>query len=442
MTSTTLYQLSSRGKIKTWTIEVEDATISITWGLKDGKLQTSKRTVSDCGVEGHADYLTPEQNAVLVSTRQIVKKKEEGYTDHEPVLDADADITDPYTYKYISSFPKNMCFYKPQNSPKIDHINTLAEDGKLFATYKRDGMMHILHKDDAGTVRFYTRRMDEATARFPHLVEQAELTIPPNTILIGEMVLENYEGMYVIDDFENGISRICRSDPEKAVARQKEIGEATYCIFDTVFVDGAAQDNKTIVERREAITSYLDVSRNVMGIDDEEPREYVYAKKGFITMCYGFTYVASNRQESPACKSLKNRARDIGMEGYVVWDAEAKLDLQSLVRFNGKPKRPSCVWKLKPKNEDDFIAKFDPDNGVGMWYKDTDRSMLGKASLYSVRTSEHVGDVGTGFSMEQRKELVNSNWPRTWAVEYDRKTEKGNLRFPVFLRDRTTHGDK
>tara|TARA_R110002020_G_scaffold268819_3_gene484043 strand:+ start:126 stop:1481 length:1356 start_codon:yes stop_codon:yes gene_type:complete len=451
MNSTTLYQRNSNGRIKQWTIEVESATVRTTWGIEDGKFQTSCRTATDCGVEGHADYLKPEENAVNIAARQVTKKIEEGYLKHRP---KPASNQDQYSYKHISSFPKNMCFYKPQNSPKESAIFDLAKDDQLFCTYKRDGMMHILHKDGEGNVEFYTRRMDKTTDRFPALIEKAELMLPLNTILLGEMVLERKAASgRIYDDFEAGITRICRSDTEKSLAIQKEIGQPCYYIYDAIYVNGESLSNKTIVQRRNAITQYINITRNVMGIDNDNDG-HDFSSEGnslnsYISMCYG-------RKVSPyehidtyghitaegLLEYLKQKARDINIEGWVVWNPKATLPIENLVRFNGKPYRPPMCWKVKPKLEDDFIAKFDPDNSIGNWYKDTDRTKLGKAALYNIKTKEYIGDVGTGFSMKLREEMVNLKFPRIWSVEYDRKTDKGSLRFPVFLRDRTTNNDK
>jgi hypothetical protein len=115
--------------------------------------------------------------------------------------------------------------------------------------------------------------------------------------------------------------------------------------------------------------------------------------------------------------------------------------------FNGKAYRPNILWKSKPKYEDDFIVRFDPDNGIGDYGNGKNKSKIKNVQIYQLdKNGKEVclGKCGGGLSDEQRDFYTNTKlFPRVWRIEYDSvQPGTGALRFPVFNSDRTLSGDK
>lgn len=411
MSKTTLYQRTRIGKIQQWTIWVEPKGQSgypevwIEHGQQDGKKQLTHDIISEGVNIGKANETTPLQQAILTMERKITKQKEKGYG--EKIIEKNITLSMP--------FPKELCFYKPKNSIEDKKIAKLESSGNAIFTVKRDGMMHIVGKNDDKT-EIYSRRMDEVGDKYPHLI-QVFNNLPPNTILLGEMVLIKEDGK---DDF-NSVSRICRSDPEKAIERQNELGQLQYYIFDI-----AQYDNKNLL----TTTTY---SNRLKIINDI----VVKLNSGFV-----LSPEIINKPHSDALKEVQER----GLEGLVVWDAQGTMSDNEAYTMNGKAYRPNVLWKSKPKYEDDFIVRFDPNNGIGEYGSGKNNGKVKSVFIYQIDESGEeifLAKCGGGLSDEQRDFYTTANYPRVWRIEYDSIQPKtGSLRFPVFNADRTLIGDK
>jgi len=376
-------------------------------GHVDGKKQLTHDIVSKGVNEGKANETTPLQQAALTMERKIIKQKEKGY--------ADKIVNKETNYLYLP-FPKELCFYKPQNSIDDKKIAALESAKRAIFTVKRDGMMHVVGCNATETV-IYSRRMDAVGDKFPHLME-AFKGLPDNTILLGEMVLINTNGK---DDF-NSVSRICRSDVSKAIARQEELGKLQYYIFDIVQYLGRNILTNGYSERLKIIRDIVNKHIN---------SKYVLAPE----------VIAKPHKD--ALKEVQKR----GLEGLVVWDAKGIMKANEAFTMNGKAYRPNVLWKSKLKYRDDFIAKFLPDQNIGEYGRGKNKHRVGSVFLYQIDKEGkefYVGKCGGGLTDEQREFYANTGeWPRCWEVEYDSiQPGTGSLRFPVFVRDRTLNKDK
>lgn len=414
------FQKTRTGKIQQWSIWVVEKgdsghpEIWIEHGQVDGKKQTTNDIISTGVNIGKANETTPLQQATLTMERKITKQLEKGYRGSVEELNTKLSID------FDKPLPKELCFYKPKNSIEANKIKKLEANRSAVYTVKRDGMMHIVRKTQRFGVEIYSRRMDLVTDKYPHLIESLS-KLPNNSILLGEIVLIDDDGK---DDF-NAVSSICRSDPEKAIERQEELGYVSYYIFDVAYWDG----RNTLVEEKYA-----------------DRREMLIAHMSAAGMLVGSHLVPAEVIFKPHAVALREM-RDRGLEGLVVWDGQAKMEKDQAFTLNGKAYRPNVLWKSKPKYEDDFIVRFDPDNGIGEYGKGKNNDKLKSVFCYQLDDDGNeifLGKCGGGLSDDLRAYYTNPDiYPRVWRIEFDSIQEKtGALRFPVFNADRTDIGDK
>jgi len=379
-------------------------------GLSDGKKQLTHDPVKEGVNQGKANETSPLEQAKLMMERRITKQKEHGYSE-----DAD-NVLEDKSISFDESLPKELCFYKPKNSIEDKKIASLEKDNKAIYTVKRDGMMHIIRASKQFDTEIYTRTMDLVSNKYPHLKEAFGF-LPNGTVILGEIILEK-DGK---DDF-NGVSSICRCDPEEAVARQEELGKVSYYAFDLAFYD---HSNKLI--------SWSYKQRL------EKLKDLVELVNSPFIKCVEVI----NKPHKQALKEVQKRK----LEGLVVWDADGIMEAKGAYTFNGKAYRPNVLWKSKPKYEDDFIVRWDPENGIGEYGNGKNHNKIKSAALYQLDEGGkevYLGNCGGGLSDKQKDFYTDKTlYPRVWRVEYDSIQPKtGSLRFPVFNADRTLTGDK
>lgn len=417
MNKTVLYGKTRTGKTKVWSARVVEKgesghpEVHYEWGMLDGKMQLTIDVFKKGVNEGKTNETTPLQQAQLTIERKAKKKREEGYTEAQNKIDEQEQSID-----FSKPFPKELCFYKPKNSITDKKIQTLQKAGRAIFTIKEDGMMYVVRKTKAFGVEIYSRRMEIETAKFPHLTGHFA-NLPDDTILLGEMYLPNYKNH--MQSFKY-VSSICRSDPEKAIARQKEIGEVSYRIFDVAFVEG-----------KNLLTT--------MKYKQRQAQAFVCALQ-----CDSKQISAVKVLKLPHDLAMKY-VKDNEIEGLVIWDAEGIMNEGEAYTFNGKAYRPNVLWKSKPKFEDDFIVRFDPENGIGDYGKGKNCDKVKSVSVYQIEDGKevHLGKCGGGLSDKQRDFYTTADYPRVWRIEYDAlQPGTGSLRYPVFNADRTLTGDK
>ena len=384
--------------------------IWIEHGQTDGQKQTTFDVIKSGVNLGKANETTSLEQANLTLDRKVTKQLEEGYkyTTEEALQTKLIDFEE--------RLPKELCFYKPKNSIDDKKVTKLEKSGNAIFTIKRDGMMHIVRKTKRFGVEIYSRRMDLVTEKYPHLVKEFE-KLSDDTILLGEIVLINSD----FSDNFNGVSQICRSDPDKAIEKQNEIGKVSYYIFDLAFLMG----------------------RNLLIEDNFKTRLAKLSTElyGRINSDYIFPVNILNMSHTEAMKWVRQHK----YEGLVVWDAKNKMEEDEAFTFNGKAYRPNILWKSKPKYEDDFIVRFDPDNGIGEYGSGKNLNKVKSVCVYQLLNGQemYLGKCGGGLSDEQRNFYTTAKYPRVWRIEYDSIQQKtGSLRFPVFNADRTLLGDK
>ncbi len=427
-------------------------TVVTRWGLLDGAMQETRDRPGPCGVEGNADYQDAKAYAIFCMSRDIRKKTEQGYVEW---VDGKAVAEVATSIDFSLPLPKNLSFYKPQTKIDEKKLAKLHLAGRAIWTLKRDGMMHIAVRRQ-GAWEIYSRRMDLATDRFPHIVASLDrLRFPDGTILLGEMTLLRSDGR---DDFK-GTSRICRSDPDLALAYQglgpfpkdgqdkSVLGKISYYVFDIAFLNGkdGLRTATKVKDRLKVLrTAFLEfdteLSKNATG-QGASIRELMAESKRRERMLRTH-HVAPLKIFHASPETDLDIAKRLGVEGFVVLDADGTYGDKGY-SFDGKAQRPEGIWKRKPKLEDEFIV-------VGV-YEGTGRNTgkLGGFYLEQIHpeTGKRIdcGKCGGGFTDEQRAELWDDrdrllqdkvgNGP-TIKVEFDSRqpAKDGSyaLRFPVF----------
>lgn len=399
------HQVHSRsGLARVWMARVDGNTLTTSWGQLGGKMQTAQEHFNGVN-EGKTNYVEPARYALERARETVRKKAWEGYREVElnaglyhfldPVVEAKIDF---------DNLPLSLSFYKPDNSLSKALEEKLAQ-AKAWYTRKRNGMMKVLVKNSVGELQIYSRRMlrqhdDETNTeytwddRFPHLIHAIQPHIPPRSILLGELVVE-----------ENGKERFdlaqsyIKSLTPKAVADMETSGlwPFFYC-WDIAFWEG--EDLVSTWPTRGRINLINDVGRRV-------------SNRAFEPIAL-FDF--------PTKQDAEKFAIDANWEGYVVVDPEGVYGDRAY-NFKGKPDRPGAFCgKLKPTFEDDFIAIWDPDKGFGE--RSTKGSRAGgikSVGLYQYSQKGElvfISNVNSGLTKELLASLPKAAWPQVWKVEY------------------------
>lgn len=136
----------------------------------------------------------------------------------------------------------------------VDGIDAVAtSDTDLLAEYKYDGVRIQLHKN-GGTVRAYTRRLEEVTEQFPDVIENVRSHVTAETcILEGEVV--SYDPQTGdLTPFQKLSTRIKRKHDIGEAAEQTPV---IVYPFDLLYLDGQSLLDYSLNERLNHLTSYL-----------------------------------------------------------------------------------------------------------------------------------------------------------------------------------------
>lgn len=442
-------QSHTRGKDRVWKIEVEENLITTWWGTLGGKLQNTTETISWVGVKKTKSFVSAVDQAQLVAERMIRKKLEEGYLE---VVDGEVVGISAGAIQFSKKFPKNLSFSKPLNSKPEKKARQLIKENRVILTVKRNGMMHAAMSDEAKRVSIYSRRMDEVTNKYPHIVEELRTFMAANSVFLGEMVSLNQKG----EDSFRQMQMIENAKVEKALERQQQLGLSRFVVFRVPFWKNLP------IETTDTHEQWIQLLGDIM---ERNPTKENVEYLQWMDNSQALTY-----------DQWLDQAQQMGIEGYVVYEKEGSFGDRSY-NFKGKPDRPSSCWKLKPTLEDDFIAYFSPDNydrckkcksisvyqktskcelcdgsmiGNGTWGKGKHTGQVGTLSLYQLREDDpypvYICEVGSGFTDEQKAALAKKPldfWPQVVEVKFaERKyLSRGQisnaLTHPRFSRFRT-----
>jgi hypothetical protein len=456
---TFLQQHGRNAKPQVWHIETIGNTVRTVWGQLDGALQETIQRFSGVN-KGKSNEKSPEQVAVDFLDRTIKKKIREGYYEIDgagnPLVDVSSSTID------FLRLPENLRFFKPQNSLNI-YCEKLIESGAALLPRKRDGMMHVISVDGEGNPRIYGSNMlinhkDEPGIpwmdRYPHLERDLiNLRLPPNTILLGEMVRGHVTDDYGMqkDDFTY-VGQVVKSLTPRALELQKNQGPLHYCIWDIAFWSGEcwlhsmpAHQRFRTIDALAHTGSESHITTPEMTVLDQVNKQIIIrsVKLENALVVNALDWMGEERTFSMQ-KALLNWAKHMKWEGYVVVDPNAVYGDKAF-NFHGKAERPKEICKMKPTLEGDFIARWNPNEGIGSYGKGKKEGGVGAVMLYLWDPTKNVEvpvcECGGGLTDKQVAEFANpKRYPRVWKVEFSEWSPKGALRFPVFLYEREDKG--
>lgn len=134
----------------------------------------------------------------------------------------------------------------PMNAKSCgDKLEKLMDDPRYVAEIKLDGYRAIF--EDGG---FHSRLGNDLSAKVPHLV----------SVLAGyDVVLDGELCMSSPTSNSSDVTKILGALPEKAVARQEELGKLRYVVFDVLTVDGKDLIGKPWEYRRDFLESFFEL---------------------------------------------------------------------------------------------------------------------------------------------------------------------------------------
>lgn len=448
------------GKPTVWEIWVEGDRVFTRHGQLGGAMQDTNYVGKAKNV-GRSNEISSEQDAMAEARRDIRKKWDfEGFDEYVGDTNIDRRHENISIHALLTNLPGSFCLYKPENNLlEQKRLLAKAEKGQVYYTLKRDGVAKWVVVDWYGNVQIYSRRsrpyqdtegpkelpdgtLDWSKAipwasRFPHLVEAVQaLELPQGTMMACELVAPE-------DDNFPYVSGLTKGYTERALEDMKKHGLPMLYWWDIPFFQGEDLVSTWPIKERYALMEQL-------WLQSDNPSVYKYIQ---VVQKMKF----KNPDEAIA------HAKSIGIEGYVVVDPDAIYGDKGW-NLKGKPDRPSSCAKLKPRFEDDFIAMWDPDNGIGDW--GTGKNEKGKkvklpngeyvihggvgcVTLFQKNKKGElvrISDCSSGMDYEFQSKLRKEDFPAVWQVEYTGRTyisegEKTNaLRHPTFVRVRTDKG--
>jgi hypothetical protein len=425
---------SRTGTPRTWFITVDGDTVVTSWGLLEGQLQTAYETFQGVNI-GKKNEKSPAQYALERAREYCRKKHWEGYRE----FDAAGQALDPLVETNIDfdNLPLSLCFYKPLNTAGAGLLKR-AEKGEIWYSRKCNGLAFILARGES-SAKLYSRKMlrqhdDESGTpytwddRFPHIIEAANRIMPPNSILLGELVAFDKHGVENVKHTKS----ITKSLTAQSLKDQQEKGLPTFYIWDVAFWDGVDLVTTAPVRARYEIIHSIEFRYTCVGpgLNCLMPVEY-------------FT-----SEHFPTPDAALTHAKKLKWEGFVLVDPDGIYG-DKAYNFRGKPDRPghACA-KLKPDYESDFVVYWDPERGIG------ERSTKGRyaqgiksVALYQYNTRGelvYICNCASGMTEAMKRDWADPKfYPQVWEVIYtdrryqSRGDDTNALDFPRFSQVRT-----
>ena len=378
-----------------WEIWVDDEEVHQRSGVLDGKLKHTWDRPGPAGKEGTKAYKPADVRALERANKKITDKTRKGYRE-----------VDLETGEFLELASREMEFFEIQRNfrygkplgkqPKAQkEIYKLIETGDPIITVKRDGLCHFVLVTPDRNIRLYTRRLDECTDSYPHLIEDFhKLKLPPKTIGAFELVCEN---PLTKRDDRKMIQKLSRSLPDRAVRLQEDpLYRPRAVMLGFPFWDGfALMKEATVTQWLEALNSEI------------------------LMRAKGTRYIRLMKVVKGSFEFAKQWAIERGLEGLVIYDGDAIFGDKAF-NFRGRVER-TASYKWKPIFEDDFVMIFNPKGEIsaeglpgGGYGKGRLMELPGQIALYQwdmdggdpLAEMHFICNVGSGFTDAQRKDIL------------------------------------
>lgn len=201
----TLYEQSSTGKTKHWSIEVSqtgesEATILVKYGAGDSKVRLSKKVITKGKNIGRSNETTPYDQAVSEAESTWNKKKDKGYVENVSQLQDEVLLP-----MLAHTFQKrgHDIVYPCYAQPKLDGVRCLAK------------------KINDSTIKYYSRMGKEFTT-LEHLTSQLLRIMRVDQVLDGEIYSHDHT-------FQEMIRLVKKERPDTSSLK--------YHVFDVVDIE-------------------------------------------------------------------------------------------------------------------------------------------------------------------------------------------------------------
>jgi ATP-dependent DNA ligase len=391
MTKTTLYNTSSKGKTKVWSIWVEGDEVVKEWGLEGHKTQQTRDRVQGKNI-GRSNETSPKEQAIFEMERAIRLKTEEGYATTLKVT-ASADID----WKN-AILPDCFAPSKPEVSIEPEDEAIIVNAGNAIYQRKHNGMRAFVIKGTEGTVNIYSRRLELKTDLFPKHVEAFKHILSFGTIVDCECVA---------NDDPDLIKTIFGADSTKAIERQKKT-DVDFIIFDILYHETESvaafkyKDRYAALERFKPLILLEAINRG---------RKHI----SMISIV----------------ENIKVTDLQPSWEGLILRDSNAPMK----IRWDGKPDRKSGSWKKKNFKECDVVA-YKWVTGKG---KNNDRPAKLFVGAYDDKGNfVNISEAGSGLTEKHKDDILDGTikFPITIELKYEEVTPDKSFRLPIFLRFR------
>jgi ATP-dependent DNA ligase len=248
------------GRSKQWRTEVfknEDNTYTIRsqYGTVGGKQVVHDLLITEGKNIGKKNETTPEQQALLESEREWIKKKKQGYSEENASAEETKEQKEPTKSKKSSASSKLL---KPMLALEFDMSKTVKFP--VYIQPKLDGVRCLVYKDDYGKITFQSRQntiyddfpqlSSVLNNLFSHFSDQTGL------VLDGELYTH---GM----PFETitGLVRRSKRNPDEVVKLEYQIYDCFYSGEENL-----SKNSMPYRERYQVLRSAFDCMQNLNGL--------------------------------------------------------------------------------------------------------------------------------------------------------------------------------
>ena len=402
MNKTTLYNTSSKGKTKVWSIWTKGCVVIKEWGLEGHKFQQTEDEVKGKNI-GKANETSPAEQAKFEMERAIRLKTEEGYS---PTLKVIASANIDWEN---ATLPDSFAPSKPEVSIDAEDEAAIVAAGNALYQRKHNGQRAFVIKGTKGNVNIYSRRLELKTDLFPKHVEIFKDILPFGTIIDCECFTKVAGTDYEDPDL---IKTIFGADAEKAIERQKK-QPVNFVAFDILYKE-CEELAPFAYEIRYKHLKFLKASIILNIINSEERHQ--------MSRLSAVDIVENINGSDPVPEHW---------EGRILRDKTAPMK----IRWDGKPDRKSGSWKKKNFKECDVVA-YKWVTGKG---KNNDRP----AKLFVGAYDDNgvlvpISEAGSGLTEKHKDEILDGTvkLPITIELKYEEVTPDKSFRLPIFLRFR------
>ena len=234
-----IYKRTQTGATQQWEIVIEDDSFYTIEGQVDGKLTTSKPTITEGKNIGRSNETSPEEQAELEAQAKWKKKIESGYTEDINSIDTSKKFFSPMlAHKYLDY--KDDIVFPILVSPKLDGCRMVAQKSGLWT---RNGKPYV---------------------SCPHIEKILKPLFEkyPNWILDGEVYTHDVS-------FEKVVSLVKQSKPTKEDLAESE-KLVQYWIFDGVVDNKSLGFKERFKTIKEEINKIIGKNKSLIFVDTYE----------------------------------------------------------------------------------------------------------------------------------------------------------------------------